>query len=93
MGFGLKRDGGGGGGDAAGAEEDCGAENCCGGGEDGAGLYLLPPRGGLGFAAGGAYDVYARILSRYLPKYLPGSPTVVVQNMPGAAAMTAANHT
>jgi tripartite-type tricarboxylate transporter receptor subunit TctC len=46
----------------------------------------------VGFAPGGAYDVYARILSRFVPKYLPGNPTVVVQNMPGAAAMTAANY-
>jgi tripartite-type tricarboxylate transporter receptor subunit TctC len=34
----------------------------------------------------------ARMVARYLPKYLPGSPTVIVQNMPGANSIIAANH-
>jgi tripartite-type tricarboxylate transporter receptor subunit TctC len=41
--------------------------------------------------AGGTYDVYARLLGRYLPKYLPGNSTVVVQNMPAAGGLTLAN--
>lgn len=46
----------------------------------------------VGYNPGGGYDQIARIIARYLPKYLPGSPTVVVQNMPGANSITAANH-
>ncbi len=33
---------------------------------------------------GGSRDVYARIMARYMPKYLPGKPTIIVKNMPGA---------
>jgi tripartite-type tricarboxylate transporter receptor subunit TctC len=40
----------------------------------------------VGFGPGGGYDVYARLLARYIGKYIPGEPAVVVQNMPGAAA-------
>lgn len=46
----------------------------------------------VGFPPGGGYDRLARIVARHLPKYLPGSPTVVVQNMPGAGSLMAANH-
>ncbi|HEY7742566.1 MAG TPA: tripartite tricarboxylate transporter substrate-binding protein [Burkholderiales bacterium] len=46
----------------------------------------------VGFKAGGGYDRTARILARHLPKYLPGRPNVIVQNMPGANSITAANH-
>jgi tripartite-type tricarboxylate transporter receptor subunit TctC len=46
----------------------------------------------VGTKAGDVYDLYPRLLSEYLPKYLPGSPNVIVQNMPGAASMIAANH-
>ncbi|HXF82292.1 MAG TPA: tripartite tricarboxylate transporter substrate-binding protein [bacterium] len=46
----------------------------------------------VGYNPGGGYDQIARIIARYLPKYLPGNPTVVVQNMPGANSITAANH-
>jgi tripartite-type tricarboxylate transporter receptor subunit TctC len=38
----------------------------------------------VGYGPGGGYDVYARLLARYLGKYVPGAPTVVVVNMPGA---------
>jgi tripartite-type tricarboxylate transporter receptor subunit TctC len=41
--------------------------------------------------AGGGYDAYARALARYLGKYIPGNPGVVVQNMPGASGITATN--
>ena len=37
----------------------------------------------VGFTPGGFYDRWARLLSRYMPKYIPGNPTFVVQNMPG----------
>ncbi len=41
---------------------------------------------------GGAYDLAARTLARYLPRYLPGAPAFVVQNMPGAGHVRAANY-
>ena len=46
----------------------------------------------VGYKAGGGYDATARLLARHLPKYLPGKPTVIVQNMPGANSIIAANH-
>ena len=46
----------------------------------------------VGYKAGGGYDTVARLLARYLPKYIPGSPNIIVQNMPGANSMIAANH-
>ena len=45
----------------------------------------------VGYAPGGGYDVYARLLARHMGKYIPGNPTLVVQNMPGAASLIAAN--
>ena len=44
----------------------------------------------VGFSAGGGFDVYARLLSRHIGQHLPGQPTVIVQNMPGAGSITAA---
>jgi tripartite-type tricarboxylate transporter receptor subunit TctC len=41
----------------------------------------------VGFSSGGGYDVYARVLARHIGRYMPGNPTVVVQNMPGAASL------
>ena len=46
----------------------------------------------VGYAPGGGYDVYARVLSRHISKKIPGEPVVVVQNMPGAGSLRAANH-
>ena len=46
----------------------------------------------VGFASGGGYDSYARLLARHLPNHIPRSPTVIVQNMDGAGSMRAANH-
>ncbi len=46
----------------------------------------------VGFKTGGGYDRTARILARHLPKHIPGKPNVIVQNMPGANSITAANH-
>src|SRR5262245_9209068 len=45
-----------------------------------------------GFSAGGTYDATARLFARHLGRYLPGNPTITVQNMPGAGSMAAANH-
>jgi tripartite-type tricarboxylate transporter receptor subunit TctC len=45
----------------------------------------------VGFSVGGGYDLYARHLARYMGKHLPGSPTVVPQNMSGAGSLRAAN--
>ena len=44
-----------------------------------------------GANAGGVYDLYARHLAQYLPKYIPGNPNIIVQNMAGAGSMIAAN--
>jgi tripartite-type tricarboxylate transporter receptor subunit TctC len=43
----------------------------------------------VGFSTGGGYDSYARLLARHIGKHIPGAPTVVVQNMPGAASRRA----
>ena len=45
-----------------------------------------------GFGPGGGYDVYARLLARHIGRYIPGNPSVVVQNMPGAGSLRAANY-
>lgn len=41
----------------------------------------------VGFSPAGGYDSYARVLARYIGKYIPGHPTVIVQNMPGAGSL------
>jgi tripartite-type tricarboxylate transporter receptor subunit TctC len=41
----------------------------------------------VGFSAGGGYDHYARVLARHIGRHIPGSPNVIVQNMPGAASL------
>ncbi|MBM3609558.1 MAG: hypothetical protein FJX29_14120 [Alphaproteobacteria bacterium] len=46
----------------------------------------------VGYAPGGGYDVYARLVARHLGKFIPGEPVVVVQNMPGAGSLRSANH-
>jgi tripartite-type tricarboxylate transporter receptor subunit TctC len=46
----------------------------------------------VGYKPGGGYDLVARLLARHLPKHVPGKPTVIVQNMPGANSIIAANH-
>ena len=46
----------------------------------------------IGYSAGGGYDTYARVLARHLGKHIPGNPTVVPQNMPGAASLRLANY-
>jgi tripartite-type tricarboxylate transporter receptor subunit TctC len=42
----------------------------------------------VGATAGGGYDIYARALAPFLSEHIPGKPTVVVQNMPGAGSLT-----
>lgn len=46
----------------------------------------------VGFSAGGGYDTYARDVARYIGKYIPGHPRVIVQNMPGAGSLTAVRY-
>jgi len=46
----------------------------------------------VGFSPAGGYDVNARVLSRYIGKYIPGNPNVIVQNMPGAGSLTSVRH-
>ena len=46
----------------------------------------------VGLSAGGGYDRAARIISRHLGKYVPGNPEIIVQNMPGAGSVIAANY-
>jgi tripartite-type tricarboxylate transporter receptor subunit TctC len=46
----------------------------------------------VGFNPGGAYDPYARVVARHLPKHLPGAPDIVVKNMQGAGSVRAANY-
>jgi tripartite-type tricarboxylate transporter receptor subunit TctC len=46
----------------------------------------------VGYAPGGSYDLYARLAGRFLGRHLPGQPSVVVQNMPGAGSLQAANY-
>jgi tripartite-type tricarboxylate transporter receptor subunit TctC len=46
----------------------------------------------VSYAPGGGYDLYSRLLSRHFGAQVPGKPTVVVQNMPGAAGVVASNH-
>ena len=43
-------------------------------------------------SAGGGYDQYARLLARHIGKRIPGAPTIIVQNMPGAEGVKAANY-
>ena len=46
----------------------------------------------IGYSAGGGYDLYARVLSQHLGRHIPGNPTVIPQNMPGAGSIKAANY-
>jgi len=46
----------------------------------------------VGFSPGGGFDTFARIVARYMGKYVPGNPTVIVENMTGAGSLIAANH-
>lgn len=46
----------------------------------------------VGNPSGGGYDVYARFLAKHLSRFVPGNPSIVVANMPGANGMIMANH-
>src|SRR6266581_267397 len=46
----------------------------------------------VGSAVGGGYDTYARLVGRHLGRFIPGNPTVVVQNIPGAGSNRAATY-
>ena len=46
----------------------------------------------VGSSPGGGYDIYARLMARHIGKYIPGNPTVIVTNMPGAGSNTAVAH-
>jgi tripartite-type tricarboxylate transporter receptor subunit TctC len=45
----------------------------------------------IGYGPGGGYDVYGKFFARYLGEHIPGNPTVIPQNMPGAGSRSAAN--
>ncbi|MGH7928264.1 MAG: Bug family tripartite tricarboxylate transporter substrate binding protein [Candidatus Binatia bacterium] len=45
-----------------------------------------------GYPAGDVNDLWPRLVARYMGKYIPGNPNFIVQNMPGASSMIAANH-
>lgn len=46
----------------------------------------------VGYQAGDGYDIWARLLAAHMGKHIPGSPGLIVQNMPGAGSLIAANH-
>lgn len=46
----------------------------------------------VGFSAGGGFDTFARTVARYMGKYIPGNPSIIVDNMPGAGSVIAVNH-
>lgn len=46
----------------------------------------------VGYGPGGGYDRLARLFAKHLPKYIPGKPNIIVENMPGAGSIIAANH-
>src|SRR5689334_6822813 len=45
----------------------------------------------IGYATGGSNDTYSRMVAQHIGKHIPGSPTVVVRNMPGAGSFLAVN--
>src|SRR4051812_2799609 len=46
----------------------------------------------VGYGVGGGYDTVTRFVARWIGKYIPGQPNVVVSNMPGSGSMLAANN-
>ena len=46
----------------------------------------------VGYSPGGTYDQYTRLIARHINKHVSGNPTRVVENMPGAGGIIAANH-
>jgi tripartite-type tricarboxylate transporter receptor subunit TctC len=46
----------------------------------------------VGYGPSGGYDLFARMMARHLGRHIPGNPTIVVQNMPGAGSLRATNY-
>src|SRR5438034_5776976 len=46
----------------------------------------------VGLAPGGGFDSYARVIARHMGRHIPGTPTIVVENMTGAGSLISANH-
>jgi len=46
----------------------------------------------VGYPAGGGFDAYSRLIAHHLGRHIPGSPTIIVENMAGAGGLIAANH-
>jgi len=46
----------------------------------------------VGHGAGGGFDTYSRVIARHLGKHIPGKPSIIVVNMPGAGGLIAASH-
>jgi tripartite-type tricarboxylate transporter receptor subunit TctC len=46
----------------------------------------------IGFGSGGGYDLWGRSVARHMGRHLPGKPTMIAQNMPGAGSFAAANY-
>ena len=46
----------------------------------------------IGFGVGGGYDLYGRLISRYMSKYLPGNPSIIPENMTGAGGLRTVNY-
>jgi tripartite-type tricarboxylate transporter receptor subunit TctC len=46
----------------------------------------------IGFNAGGGYDIYGRLVARHIARHIPGTPNIVIRNMPGGGSLIAANH-
>src|SRR5262245_59342062 len=46
----------------------------------------------IGYGPGGGYDIYGRLVAEFLPRHLPGHPTIIPQNMPGAGSFVAAKY-
>src|SRR5262249_31939034 len=46
----------------------------------------------VGFTAGGGFDAYSRAIARHMGRHIPGHPTIIVENMPGAGSLISANY-
>ena len=46
----------------------------------------------VGFTPGGGFDINARLLARHIGRHIPGNPTIVVQNIPGAAGLNSVQY-
>jgi tripartite-type tricarboxylate transporter receptor subunit TctC len=46
----------------------------------------------VGFTAGGGFDAYSRAIARHMVRHIPGHPTIIVENMPGAGSLISANY-